>query len=192
MKAAIALLSDHHVQNTARRMVYEIGRLERVRFVGSLLPAHVSLKQPFTFEDMQILEDWFETFSSQVAPFRIELDRIYYEEWDEFAIVGLDVRETPALRTLHNRINHELRAIVRDPSAPHDGDEYHFHLTAELGKTGTTNPFRQFYEALPERRINLSFRAEHIALFFYEDGPIEAGSFICYKVLPLAGTAYEL
>lgn len=48
MKAAIALLSDCHVQNVARKMVYQIGRMGDVKFFGSLLPAHVSLKQTFT------------------------------------------------------------------------------------------------------------------------------------------------
>ena len=61
MKAAIALLSDFHIQNVARRMVYEIHHCGGIDFFGSLLPAHVSLKQPFTFEDMDLLEEWFET-----------------------------------------------------------------------------------------------------------------------------------
>lgn len=187
MKAAIALLSDYHVQNVARKMVYQINQFGGVQFFGSLLPAHVSLKQPFTFEDINTLEIWFDSFSKRVSPFSIELDHIYYGEWDDFAIVGLGVQETPTLRALHNQLNHELKSIVLDSSAPHDGEEYRFHLTVELGKTGTTNPFQQFYDALPEKQIKLSFTAEYIALFFYPQEPIEPGSFICYKVLPLTG-----
>jgi 2'-5' RNA ligase len=187
MKAAIALLSDYSVQNTVRRMVYEISQRAEVEFFGSLLPAHVSLKQPFTFESMEALEEWFDSFSKRVRPFRVGLDHVYYDEWDEYAIVGLDVRETPMLRGLHNQVNRELKNLVKDSSAPHDGDEYRFHLTIELGKTSTRNPFKQFYDALPEKQVDLSFIAEHIGLFFYADGPIEKGSFICYKVLPLSG-----
>lgn len=187
MKAAIALLSDYHVQNVARRMVYEIKRYAGIKFLGSLLPAHVSLKQPFTFEGMETLEDWFESFSRQVAPCRIDLERVYYEEWDKYAIIGFEVLETPLLRSLHNRINEELKEVVHDPTAPHDGDEYRFHLTVELGETGRGNPYKQFYDSLPEKQVGLSFIAEFIALFFYTDGPIEAGSCICYKVLPLTG-----
>ena len=187
MKAAIALLSDHHVQNVARRMVYEINQRAGIKFLGSLLPAHVSLKQPFTFENMDELEDWFESFSREVAPFRLELERVYYDEWDNYAIVGFEVLETPTLRALHNRINSELKDLVRDPSAPHDGADYRFHLTVELGNVEHGNPFKQFYDSLPERQVDLSFTAQHIALFFYADGPIETGSFICYKVLSLTG-----
>jgi 2'-5' RNA ligase len=185
MKAAIALLSNFHVQNVARQMVYEINQRAGINFLGSLLPAHVSLKQPFTFEDMDLLEAWLESFSRRVESFRIDLERVYYEEWDRYAIVGFEVFETPTLRSLHNRINEELKDLVHDPSAPHDGDEYRFHLTVELGEVGKFNPYKKFYDSLPETQVNLSFRAEHIALFFYADEHIGAGSFICYKVLPL-------
>jgi hypothetical protein len=187
MKAAIALLSDFHVQNVARRMVYEIHRYGGIRFLGSLLPAHVSLKQPFTFEELDSLEEWFESFSREVVSFRIDLERVYYDEWDQYAIVGFEVLETPVLRSLHNRINRELPGLVSDPSASHDGDDYRFHLTVELGEVGETNPFKQFYNSIPEKQVDLSFMAKHIALFFYADGPISTGTFICYKVLPLAG-----
>jgi 2'-5' RNA ligase len=185
MKAAIALLSDHHVQNVVRKIVYNIHQRAPIQFFGSLLPAHVSLKQPFIFEDLDVLEKWFDSFSKQMTPFEIELDHVYYERWDDHAIVGLSVRETPTLRELHDRINRELRRIVTDPSAPHDGDEYRFHLTIELGKAGTTHPFKAFYESLVEKGVNLSFTAEHLALFLYPAEVIEPGSFICYKVLPL-------
>jgi hypothetical protein len=187
MKAAITLLSDFHVQNVARQMVYEINQHAGIKFFGSLLPAHVSLKQPFTFEDMDLLDEWLESFSREVSPFRIDLERIYYDEWDKYAIVGFEVLETPILRFLHNRINEQLMSLVRDPSAPHDGDDYRFRLTVELGEVGLTNPFKLFYDSLHEKQVDLSFKAEHIALFFYADRPMDAGSFFCHKVLRLTG-----
>ncbi len=188
MKAAIALLSDHHVQNIARKMVHEINQRGNIMFFGSLLPAHVSLKQPFTFESLDTLEDWLDSFSQRVAPFRIELDHIYYDSWDEYAIIGLHVVESPMLRALHDQINLELKDLVKDSSAPHDGDEYRFHLTAELGKVGDKNPFKEYYDSQPEKQVRLSFIARTLALFFYADGDIGPGSFICYKVLPLTGS----
>jgi 2'-5' RNA ligase len=170
-------------------MVYQLSQRAGIKFFGSLLPAHVSLKQPFTFENMDVLEAWFDSMSKRMAPFSIDLKRIYYDGWEDYAILGFDVLETPTLRKLHNQINQELKSVVLDPSAPHDGDDYRFHLTIELGKVGETNPFSQVYDSLPEKNINLSFIAESIALFFYQDGLIEPGSFICYKVLPLTSSA---
>lgn len=187
MKAAIALLSDYQIQNMARRMVFQMTRFGRIELLGSLLPAHVSLKQPFTFESMERLEGWFDLFSKRVPPFWVEFDHIYYDAWEKYAIVGLHVIETPMLRGLHNQINHELKDIVLDPSANFDGDPYRFHLTVELGEVGSTNPYKQLYDSLPEKQIDASFMAENIALFFYQDGPIGLGTFHCYKVLPLTG-----
>jgi hypothetical protein len=187
MKAAIALLSDYQIQNMARRMVYELTQFGKVELLGSLLPAHVSLKQPFTFENMETLEGWFDLFSQRVAPLLIEFDHIYYDGWDKYAIVGMHVIETPMLRGLHNQINHELKDVVRDPTAPFDGDPYRFHLTIELGEVSDPNPYIRYYDSLPEKQIDASFLAEHIALFFYQDGPIGLGTFNCYKVLPLTG-----
>jgi hypothetical protein len=46
MKAAIALLSDFPIQNIARKMAYAIHQRAPIQFLGSLLPAQVSLKQP--------------------------------------------------------------------------------------------------------------------------------------------------
>ena len=168
-------------------MVFELSQMGDVKFFGSLLPAHVSLKQTFTFESMDTLETWFDSLSRRVAPFRIELDHVYYDEWDDVAIVGFGVKETAILRNLHDQVNHELKDVVLDPSAPYDGDAYRFHLTIELGKVGETNPFKLFHDSLSNKQVGLSFVAEHLALFLYADGPIEAGSFICYKILPLTG-----
>ena len=187
MKAAIALLSDFHIQNIVRRMVFQISQVGDIEFFGSLLPAHVSLKQPFTFESMDTLQGWFESLSQRIPPMTIRLDHIYYEEGDGYALLGLRVHETPDLRALHEQINRELKQVVRDPSAPHDGDEYRFHLTIELGKTGSLNPFKQFYDALPDTQVSLSFRAEHLALFTYAEREIKPGSFLCSTVLPLSG-----
>lgn len=80
MKAAIALLADHSVQNYVRRIGYEIRQFGEVEFLGSLLPAHVSLKQHFAFENMEVLESWFASFSKRVAPFQINLESIFYNE----------------------------------------------------------------------------------------------------------------
>ncbi|MFT3891061.1 MAG: hypothetical protein QM730_05455 [Anaerolineales bacterium] len=129
------------------------------------------------------------SFSKKVHTFHVQLERVYYSQWDDAAIIGFEVLETPTLRSLHNQINRELQELFTDPIAPHDGDDYRFHLTVELGKVGEINPFKQFYEALSEKQIDLSFTAKQIALFLYPREPIEPGSFICYKVLPLTGAA---
>ena len=189
MKAAIALLADFQIQNVARRMVFEMSQKTDIEFFGSLLPSHVSVKQPFTFENMGQLESWFDSLAARMSPLDIELDSAYYEEWDDYGIIGFSVRETSLLRALHNQINTELASVVKNPSAAHDGDDYRFHLTVELGKIGPINPYKILFDGLPEKTVHLSFRAKHLALFYYADKPIRSGSFILYRVMPVGATA---
>ena len=184
MKAAIALLADYQAYNFVRRIVFALEQESQIDFLASLLPVHISLKQPFSFESMQRLEGYFDSLAAQTAPFQIELDEIYYTEWNRYGVLGINVKETETLRGLHNQLNHELSALFVDTSAPHDGDGYHFHMTIELGELDSRNPYRACYEGLEDRKVNLSFLAKEIALFYY---PGDQHSFICYKVLPLTG-----
>jgi len=188
MKAALAVLADYQVQNLARRMVFELSQNYEMEFFGSLLPSHVSLKQPFAFESMDRLEAWFDSLATRTAPFEVELDAIYYAEWDQVGFLGFNVAETPTLRALHDQINRELTEVVEDPSAPHDGEEYRFHLTMELGPVADINPYKTYFEGLVTKGVKLSFRAEHLALFYYADRPITSGSFILYRMMPLSGS----
>ena len=185
MKAAIALLADYRIQNRARHMVFEMSQQAEMQFMGSLLPSHVSLKQPFAFERMDVLETWFDSLAARIDPFEIHLDQVYYSEWNDYAILGFKVVETPLLRNLHNQINQELAAIVTDSTAPHDGDEYRFHLTVEMGKIGMINPYKTLYDSLSDKKIDFTFRATQLAMFYYADGPIQNGSFILYRLMPM-------
>jgi 2'-5' RNA ligase len=184
MKAAIALLANREIQNYARRIVFDLNRKHGIRFLASLLPAHVSLKQPFSFDSMEKLEKYFDRLAEDIEPFVVELDRVYHTQWSGYGILGLDVRETDVLRELHNRINAELDDLFEDTSAPHDGDSYHFHLTIELGSVEAEDVYGRYYEELDDKRVNLKFTAREIALFYYAGDP-GAGSFMTYKVLGL-------
>jgi len=185
MKAAIALLADYQAQNYVRRIVFELEQETQIDFLASLLPVHISLKQPFSFENMERLEEYFNSLAAQITPFQIALNEIYHTEWDGYGILGIDVKETKTLRKLHNLLNRELSTLFLDTSAPHDGDGYHFHMTIELGKVEKLDPYQAYFEKLEDRKVNLAFQAEEIALFYYtsKDHP----SYICYKVLPLTG-----
>ena len=184
MKAAIAILADYRAQNFVRRMVFDMEQVYQIDFLASLLPAHISLKQPFSFENMDRLESYFDSLATQIAPFQIELDEIYNSDWDGYGILGINVRETETLRGLHNQINRELGELFMDTSAPHDGAGYHFHMTIELGKVEDQNPYRYYFDGLESKPVDLAYQAKQIALFYYPD---HQRSFICYKVLPLTG-----
>jgi 2'-5' RNA ligase len=186
MKAAIALLVDYQTQNFVRKMVFELEQAFQIDFMASLLPVHISLKQPFSFESMKRLEGYFDSLADQIAPIEIELDEIYYTEWKGNGILGMNVIETEPLRELHNQLNRELSPLFKDTSAPHDGDGYHFHMTIELGKVDEKrNPYQIYFEGLEDKKVNLAFQANEIALFYYTGRKHQF--YICYKILPLTG-----
>ena len=189
MKAAIALLANYKAQNFVRRIVFELEKDYQIDFMASLLPAHISLKQPFSFESMHILENYFDGLAQRIAPFQIELRQVYYTEWEGYGILGINVRETDILRGLHQQLNRELREILSDPSAPHDGDAYRFHMTIELGIIGKQSPYQLYFERLEDKSVNQVFLAEEIALFYYTGE--NHLSYICYKILPLCGENKE-
>jgi len=186
MKAAIALLADHKTQNVVRRMVYDLNRQYGIGFLASLLPAHVSLKQPFAFERMEILEGYLDALAASITPFEIELDRVYHFRSGDIGILGLNVVETSVLRDLHNRIHCELEALFEDVSAPHDGESYHFHLTIELGKVEGEDVFKRYYDEMESRQVDLRFTAREIALFYYDEP--KAGAYMTYRVLGLGSS----
>lgn len=189
MKAAVALLTDYVTQNLARRMVYALCQHAKIQFFGSLLPTHISLKQPFDFKNMDCLETWFDSLAMHIAPLTIELDGIYYTEWAGYAILGFNVVELPTLRELHNLINLELQNIVADPSAAHDGESYRFHMTLELGPIGKSNPYKAFFDSIKEKDKDqrMSFTARHLGLFMYKGNLAKAGAFTTYRILELGG-----
>jgi len=54
-----------------------------------------------------------------------------------------------------------------------------------MGKIGAANLYKTFYDGLPDKRVELTFQATHLTMFFYADRPIQTGSFILYRVMPL-------
>jgi 2'-5' RNA ligase len=187
MKAAIVLLSDDAVQNYTRQFVYQLNTRWGVPFFASLLPSHVSLKQPFTFENIDALERFFDSFAASIQTFEITLDGLYAETWSGYGILGMNVVETPELRALHNRLNAELPRVVKDAGAAHDGAEYHFHLTIEMGKVDGIDPFQALYQEISDDCINLKFTARSLAMFFYPQRNELDSTFITYRVQPLGG-----
>ncbi len=191
MKAAIVLLADPETQNIARRAVFELNSRYGVPFYASLLPSHVSLKQPFSFEDIDALEGYFDTLAEATPPFEITLKRFYCETWSGYGILGIQVVETRELRAIHNRLNEELKRVVKDPRANFDGEEYRFHMTIEMGKVeGERDPFQAYYQQISRKDFELRFTACELGMFIYDEsaspGP---GSFTHYRTKPLRGNA---
>ena len=177
-----AFVDSYRKRINRKQPVFDLNRQYGIEFLASLLPAHVSLKQPFTFENMEELERYFEALARSIEPFEIELDKVYHTQSGGYGILGINVKNTDTLRELHDRINDELGELLENASAAHDGDSYHFHVTIEVGKVEGEDIYKRYYEELQDRKVNLRFTAKDIALFYYTGGT-RAGSFVNYKTV---------
>ena len=188
MKAAFALLVDHNAHNFVRKLVVDIHSKYRIGFLASLLPPHVSQKQPFEVSNLPKLETYFDQLAKTIQPFEItlthpELQTSSFND-DEIGILWLNVQETRTLRDLHNRINRELPERFENTEAPFDGPSYHFHATAEVGRQ-SAEVYHKIYAEYEHIEVNLSFTVNEIAMFYYDDWSSEPGTFITYKILPV-------
>lgn len=189
MRATFVLLTDRETQNLMRRLAVELDDRYQTGLAGCLLPAHVSLKQPFRITDLVTVEAFFDEWVTTVGPFEVRFTELGFRYMDEpgAGIVWLEVEETPTLRDLHERLNAALAQRFDHTEAPFDGPEYHFHATVALGRWPAA-VHEQIVSEYGERAVSGGFRARELALFYYASDDFAPGTYTAYKVLP-AGRA---
>jgi 2'-5' RNA ligase len=189
MKATFALLLDHNVHNIVRKLAVEVHQTYHTGLVGSQLPPHVSLKQPFLISDLPALEAYFDQLAKSIDPLILSFPRIGGP--GTAPVLWLEVEETETLRQLHTRINQELAKRFSETQAPFDGPAYHFHLTIALGGA-PSSMYQSMVAELESRNIAFQAIARHLVLFYYDDDQGRPASFLSYKILPLGKTLVGL
>lgn len=188
MKATFALPADITVSNVVRKLAWEIHQKYHTGTgVCRLLP-HVSLKQLFEIDDVAQLEDYMHEFVQTIRPFEVRCTKFQLVpttlEGMETGILWLDVEETDSLRQLHDRLNRELAERFENTYAPFDGPVYHFHMTVMMGGQ-PVDVYRKIYDEVSERAVNLSFIANALAMFVYDEPLSLNGECMTYKILRL-------
>jgi len=184
MKATFALLVDNKIHNYVRKLAYRINKEYKTGFFGAQLPPHISLKQPFHIDDIEEVEEYFDSLAKSILPFEIFIPKVSVWNLGTTGCIFLEVEETSTLRNLHNRINKELSERFENTEAMFDGGDYRFHVTIALGEK-PPEVYESFYEKLKAKVINLRYIAKEIVMFYYDDDNYSIGSFITYKILPL-------
>jgi len=188
MKATFALLADMTVANFVRKLAWEIHQKYRTGTgICRLLP-HVSLKQLFEIEDVTRLEDFMDEFAQTIHPFDIKCTELQLVPTTlagvETGILWLDVEESGTLRQLHDGLNRELAERFENTLAPFDGPGYHFHMTVMMGGQ-PLDVYRKIYDEVSERMVDLSFIADTLAMFVYDEPLSLNGECMTYKILPI-------
>jgi 2'-5' RNA ligase len=171
MKAAFALLVDHTVHNFMRKLAVDIHTRYHVGFQASVLPAHISLKQPFQISSLADVEAYFDELAEGMEPFEITLTHLELQvvslDDGEQGVLWLAVQEDPTLRSLHQRINRELVDRFENTQAPFDGPEYWFHATIAVGGQ-PVDVYRQIYAEYGPIQANLTTTARELVMFCIE------------------------
>lgn len=190
MKATFVLLANPEVHNLVRKLSWEIHQKYRTGTRHAALPPHVSLKQPFSVSNLPAIESYMNELASSIPPFDLTLTElqtvpIFYDGM-EYGILWIDIEETETLRSLHNRLNHDLNLLLGDARADFDGEAYRFHMTVMM--CGQLMEIcRKYQSDIQHSQVNLCYTASELAMFLYDEPIGPHGDFLCYRILPLSG-----
>lgn len=188
MNVGFALLVDQSTHNFMRKLAFELDRRYRTGLQAALLPAHISLKQPFHADDLPAIESYFDTFAASIEPFEVVLDAVEIQPAAgpnrDTGIVWLAARESPALRGMHNRLNAELATRFAHSQADFDGPAYRFHATVAMGGQPPA-VYQSIAAAYSQSDLAMRCHVTQIMMGIADDNQNPPGPFISYKILSL-------
>jgi 2'-5' RNA ligase len=171
-----------------RKLQWEIHRKYRTGTIDCRLPPHISLKQPFAISNLDPLEEYMNELEKRIIPFEVTLTELQLIpipfERTEFGLLWIDVQESEQLRQLHNRINEELDQRFGNTQADFDEASYHFHMTVMIGGQ-PIQMYRQLFTEISDRKINLRYKIQELAMFVYDEPMGPRGEYLTYKILPM-------
>ena len=186
MKIAIVLLLNNKIYNFIRKLQVEMHQKYQVGFTAASAPPHISLKQPFSINNLATAEHYFDEFVASIKPFEITFNKIELkfvpENNQEKGILWLAVAPNNSLIDLHNRLNHELAQRFENTQADFDGPAYQFHATLAVG-THLSEIGPKLYAEYHDLTINLNYKVKHVLLFYKENDKDPIRDFIAYKRL---------
>ena len=189
MRATIVLVGNSDTQNCGAKLMLEANKIGQTGFEAARLPFHVSLKQTFKIDNLGEFEKFFDKFAATVSKMTIPFEELVI--WQNNSIGGtpsgaltLKATKTDELDTLQKRLFSELADRFGPCPAEHDSD-YIFHMTVAIGKAPYEN-YLKAYEHLISKPIPKRLNFDKLALFYYDDDKIAAGTYFCYKVRELS------
>lgn len=184
MKATIVLVGNTDAQNYGGKILLEAHKLAKTGFEMTRLPFHVSLKQPFLMHDLKEFENFFDKFAKTVNAMEIPFEEMVLSPNSSIGgtpsgCLALRAARIEELDILQRRFFYELTEKFGPCPAEHD-DDYIFHMTLAVGNAPYEN-YTQAYQNLKTKPIPKQLVFDKIALFYYDDDSIAAGTYFCYK-----------
>ena len=183
------MLLDYQGHNFARKLAFAIHSRHNTGMIAARLPQHVSLGPGFEIDlkELPQVEAYFREMAQTTPALTLQFTkiglRVSPNDNGGLGIIWMEVCETPVLRGLHRRIYSDIRKFGWKVDWL-DGERYLFHSTLIYGGQ-PGDKFREIYNDIPEKQIQLQSRAEQIALFCPPDATNTPGTFFTYQILPL-------
>jgi 2'-5' RNA ligase len=188
MKATIVLIANNQTANLASKLLLEANRIGELGFDMTRLPFHVSLKQPFSINNLEEFEIFFDKYSKRLKPVNVHFEELVTWESKIFGydsgVMVLKAEKTEELVNLHQDLNYQLEEKFGSCKADFDGDEYQFHMTIAIGGN-TFSVYEKVLEEFRKRELDFNTNFNELALFYYDDDDIKPGTYYCYKRVSL-------
>jgi len=185
MYICIAIITDKLLQNQSRKITYDLSQKSKISILSSRLPQHISLKQSFEVKHIEEIEEYFDSFVSNVGSLEIQLTKVdlclMENETTDTQILWYEIMESSELRELHNKLNYELSDKFGIKMQGFDGSAFRFHSTITYD-TNKEEIFKNYFDSLKSEGMPYSFNVKEIALLYCPDEKPTPGNFITYKI----------
>lgn len=185
MKVCFGLILDYNIHNYARKLAFEINNKYNTGFIAAKLPQHVTLGPLFEINNIEQVEDYFDSFAGSISPFEVTLTsidlKLFDDDKDGTGVLWMDVKESNELRKLHNRMYKDIAGYSWEID---DDGMYQFHSTIALGEQ-SASVYKKIFNSIKNKKIDYTCRVKELALFCPSDEQNIMGTYITYKILPL-------
>lgn len=185
MNVAFAILGDDRMHNLARDYALKIHARYDTGLIASMLPPHITLKQPFAVKNLAELarvERYFRRFVGKISPFSVELSGL---NLFDTGVLFWDVGHTRKLMGLHLDLLTGLKKrFFITPVLHEGGDTYHFHCTISYGGASPA-VYKKILRKYGREDIRYRFTVSKLAVFVSPDDNCRPGTYFTHKIISL-------
>lgn len=186
MYIGVAILTDSKVHNIARDITFNLNKKYNTGIESALLPQHISLKQSFPYEgDVYKLEEFLEKFCSTIKPFKIFVERVEINSFDEESILAwLKIRKSNELKNIHMKLCREISSKFGIEPLGFDGEQWEFHSTLAFSKVKECYKSDLICE-YDAKDISIEFEAKEIIMFCCMGDGSKASEYFSLKIFDM-------
>lgn len=187
MHILFAFLMNDDLHNFIRKLNIEHYKERNVLDINTLMLPHISVKQAFESENLEIVSDYFDFYFKNLPQFSLEFEKfelVYDQEYlYQKKIIWLKVKENKQLREIHNQINRDLSALDIKMGY-YDGDDFSFHASVFLGP-GNIHDFKNMIDKLNKLNFSKMLKVEKAVMLICPFDTLDLKKIVVYRLATL-------